>query len=87
MRNETTNLLSPTVMACSHLGYGALRIENTFMNVGQASALAASLAIDMGVAVQDVPYSTMRRHLIATGAVIDASAVGMPNNTGLGIQP
>lgn len=83
MRSEATNLMSPTVMAVSHLGYGALRIENTFMNIGQAAAFAASAAIEMDVHVQDVAYSVLGPKLIQAGAVIDASIVGLPNNTGL----
>ncbi|RDL36235.1 uncharacterized protein BP5553_06847 [Venustampulla echinocandica] len=83
MRQEATNLMSPTVMAVSHLGYGAVRIENTFMNVGQAAAFASSVALDMGIAVQDVPYSKLGPKLIRSGAVVDASTVGLPDNTGL----
>ncbi|ETS76295.1 hypothetical protein PFICI_11682 [Pestalotiopsis fici W106-1] len=75
MRNETTNLMSPTVMAVSHLGYGAVRIENTFMNLGQAVAYAASVALEMRVDVQDVPYSVLGARLSAANAVLDATTV------------
>lgn len=83
MRNEATNLMSPTVMAVSHLGYGAVRIENTFMNLGQAVAYTASTALDMDVDVQDVPYSVLEAKLKEANAVLDATTVGMPDNSGL----
>lgn len=81
MGHEATNLISPTVMAVSHLGYGAVRIENTFMNTGQAAGLMASLAIELGVGVEDVPYSTLGPRLLQSGAVLNASAVGLPDNS------
>ncbi|KXJ88644.1 FAD dependent oxidoreductase-domain-containing protein [Microdochium bolleyi] len=81
MRAEATNLMSPTVMAVSHLGYGAVRIENTFMNIGQALAFAADVALDRGIPVQDVPYSVLGPRLAEAGAVLDASTVGMPDHS------
>lgn len=81
MRNETANLLSPTVMAVSHLGYGAVRIENTFMNTGQAAAFIASIALGLGLDVEDVPYSVLGPELLQAGAVLNASAVGLPDNS------
>ncbi|KAF3013741.1 hypothetical protein E8E14_007517 [Neopestalotiopsis sp. 37M] len=83
MRKEATNLMSPTVMAVSHLGYGAVRIENTFMNLGQAVAYAASTALEMEVDVQDVPYTVLGAKLKEAKAVLDATMVGMPDNSGL----
>lgn len=79
MRNETSNLISPTVMATSHLGYGTVRIENTFMNIGQAAAFIASIALELGVEAEDVPYSVLGPRLLEAGAVLNASAVGLPD--------
>lgn len=77
--NECTNLLTPTCPSSSHVAYGAIRIEFTFMALGQATAIAAVLAIDAGTGVQQVNYSQLKENLIKAGQVIDAAQVGMPD--------
>ncbi len=77
-KNECTNLLTPTCPSCSHVAYGAIRIEFTFMALGQATGLAAVLAIENGVSVQQVDYTLLKGTLVKTGQIIDASVVGMP---------
>lgn len=77
-RNECTNLLTPTCPSSSHVAYGAIRIEFTFMAMGQATAVAAALSIDHSCSVQDVEYKTLRDKLVALGQVVDVSQVGMP---------
>ncbi len=60
---ECANLLVPVCLSSSHIAYGSIRMEPVFMLLGQAAATAASLAIDAGVAVQDVEYAALRRRL------------------------
>src|SRR5690606_12701691 len=59
-REECTNIITPTCPSASHLAYGAIRIEFTFMELGEAAGAAAVLAIDKGLAIQDVPYATLK---------------------------
>lgn len=40
------------------------------MILGQSAATAASLAIDGGLAVQDVPYEKLKKHLLDDGQVL-----------------
>lgn len=55
VRSECTNLLVPVCMSASHIAYGSIRMEPVFMVLGQASAIACSLAVKDGMAdVQDV---------------------------------
>lgn len=61
--SECTNLLTPTCPSSSHLAYGAIRLEWTFMELGQAVGTAAVLAVDSGGPVQNVPYGTLRTAL------------------------
>jgi len=55
-RSECTNLLVPVDLSASHIAYGSIRMEPVFMLLGQAAGIAASLAIDEYMSVQEVPY-------------------------------
>jgi hypothetical protein len=56
---ECVNLLVPTCLSSSHIAYGSVRMEPVFMVLGESAAIAGCLAIDAGVAVQDVPYTRL----------------------------
>ncbi|MDE7443668.1 MAG: FAD-dependent oxidoreductase, partial [Muribaculaceae bacterium] len=51
-RGECPNLLVPVCLSASHIAYGSIRMEPVFMDLAQVAALAASQAIDRGIAVQ-----------------------------------
>ncbi|MEI9999148.1 MAG: FAD-dependent oxidoreductase [Verrucomicrobiota bacterium] len=60
-RDECSNLLVPVCISASHIAYGSVRMEPVFMILGQSAALAAGLALEMGLnAVQDLPYAALR---------------------------
>lgn len=61
---ECTNLLVPVCVSSSHIAYGSIRMEPVFMILGQSAATAASIAIDEGIAVQDVEYDKLRTRLL-----------------------
>jgi hypothetical protein len=46
-------------------------MEPVFMVLGQSSAIAASLAIDAGIAVQDLPYDKLKTELAANRQRLD----------------
>ncbi len=69
-REEATNLLTPTCVSSSHIAYGAIRLEQTFMSLGQAAATAAALAWETGADVQDVRYEELRQRLVRDGQVV-----------------
>ncbi len=72
-RVEASNLAVPVCLSASHIAYGSIRMEPVFMILGQSAATAAVLAIDAGIAVQDVPYDKLRTRLIADGQVLEFS--------------
>lgn len=74
-QEECTNLLVPVCLSSSHIAFGSIRMEPVFMILGQSAALAASLAIDSGVAVQEVDYATLERQLLDEKQVLSAPAV------------
>jgi hypothetical protein len=70
-RGEIANLFAPVACSATHIAYGSIRMEPVFMILGQSAATAAALAIDGGVAVQDVPYAALRARLLADGQVLE----------------
>ncbi|MCU0785054.1 MAG: FAD-dependent oxidoreductase, partial [Verrucomicrobia bacterium] len=68
--NECDNLLVPVAMSCTHVAMSSLRIEATWMLIGQSAGIAAALAADQNVAVQDLPYATLKPRLEAHGQVL-----------------
>jgi hypothetical protein len=68
---QCTNLLVPVCLSASHISYGSIRMEPVFMVLGQSAATAAALAIDAGVPVQQVNYSTLRERLLRDKQVLD----------------
>ena len=69
---ECENLLVPVAVSASHIAYGSIRMEPVFMILGQSAATAAALAIDGGLAVQQLPYDALRERLLADGQVLEA---------------
>jgi len=69
--SECSNILTPTCPSSSHIAYGAIRIEFTFMALGQACGVAAALAVDDGLNVQDVPYRLLRKQLLDDSQVLE----------------
>jgi hypothetical protein len=70
-RGQAPNLLVPVCLSSSHIAYGSIRMEPVFMILGQSAATAAVMAIEAGIAVQDVPYDKLRDRLLAGGQVLN----------------
>ena len=67
---DIDGLLVPVACSCSHVAYNALRMEPVFMALGQASGIAAHLAVRDGLAVRDVPPGELQRLLVERRGVI-----------------
>jgi len=70
--NECTNLLAPVCLSASHIAYGSIRMEPVFMMLAQSSAVAACLAIDNKIAVQQVNVKSIQQ-LLKTNPLADGS--------------
>ncbi|MEO6593292.1 MAG: FAD-dependent oxidoreductase [Planctomycetota bacterium] len=75
-RAQVQNLLVPVCLSASHIAYGSVRMEPVFMVLGQSATIAAGLALELGVAVQDVPYAALRERLLAAGQVLQFAPTG-----------
>jgi hypothetical protein len=73
-KGQTDNLLVPVCVSASHIAFGSIRMEPVFMILGQSAATAAVMALDAGLAVQDVPYAKLRERLLKDGQVLEYGA-------------
>ncbi len=64
---DATNLLNPVTLSATNVAYSALRMEPTFMILGQSAGVAAALAAETGQDVQALDYATLRQRLLAGG--------------------
>lgn len=62
---ECTNLFVPVCLSATHIAYGSIRMEPVFMVLGQASAVAAGMAIDKNLPVQQVNVKQLQQQLEA----------------------
>ena len=68
---EIDNLLVPVCLSGSHVGWGTIRLEPTWMPLGEASAVACRLAAEDGHGlVAEVDVDRLQRRLLAQGTRI-----------------
>ena len=70
-RSECRNILTPTCLSSSHIAYGAIRLEWTFMILGETAGIAAELCLNENIDVQDLPYELLKNRLLKNGQIIE----------------
>lgn len=68
---DATNFLNPVTLSSTHIAFAAIRMEPTYMVLGQSAATAAVLAIEQGVKVQDVDRHKLTKRLKADSQVVE----------------
>lgn len=68
--NMIDNLLLPVPVSGSHIGFSTIRMEPCWMALGQASGIAASLAIDNQSKVKNINLRELQNLLIAQKATL-----------------
>lgn len=69
-RAQASNLLNPVTLSASSLAYSSIRMEPTYMALGQAAGTAASMAIEGSASVHDVDVPALRDRLQRAGQVL-----------------
>ena len=67
-------LIVPVAASTTHVAYSSIRVEPTWMVLGQAAGVAADLAIRHDVAPRNVPIDELQQTLVEQGQVIRHSA-------------
>ncbi|MDB6076218.1 MAG: hypothetical protein JWO89_3858, partial [Verrucomicrobiaceae bacterium] len=70
-KTECTNLLVPVCLSASHIACCSLRMEPVYMALGQASGVAASMALKAGTEVQNINVATLQTKLREQNAVLE----------------
>ena len=73
-KGQCENLFSSICLSASHVAHGSIRMEPVFMALSQSAAIAAGLAIDKNISVQDVPYAELREKLEAAKQIVRPEA-------------
>lgn len=68
---ECENLLVPVCVSSSAVAFCAIRLEPTWMHLGEASGMAASLAIKNRSAVQDIDVGTLQQMIKNQGIALE----------------
>lgn len=68
--SECSNLLVPVALSCTHVAYSSIRVEPTWMILGQSAGIAAALSAKQNLAVQRLPYPALRERLLAQKQVL-----------------
>lgn len=70
-KSEAANLLVPVCFSATHVAYSTLRMEPQYMILGHAAGVAAKLALQNSVDVQDVDTRELTRILLSQGAITE----------------
>ena len=86
-RSECINLLVPVCLSSSHVALSSIRVEPTWMMLGQSAGVAAAAACQGKIDVQDLPYARLRERLSGQNQVLDFPAEyvagdGLPSKPG-----
>ena len=68
---QCDNLIVPVALSCTHVGISSLRIEGTWMIIGQSAGVAAALTAFKDATVQELPYPKLRERLLAQKQILE----------------
>jgi hypothetical protein len=63
-KEECTNLLVPVCVSASHIAFGSIRMEPVFMVLGQSASIAAAMALEKDLPLQDLKYDQLKEKLL-----------------------
>jgi len=75
-KGECDNLIVPVCVSASHIAFTSLRMEPVWMILGESAGVAAAIAVDGGIPVQDVSYETLRPKLDELGQKLVRAGYG-----------
>jgi FAD dependent oxidoreductase len=68
--DQCNNLLVPVALSCTHVAISSLRIEGAWMVIGHGTGIAAALAANQNIPVQELAYAQLQKRLLVQGQVL-----------------
>ncbi len=68
---QVDGLIVPVAASTTHVAYSSIRMEPTWMALGQAAGTAAALAIEQGCALRSIPIPALQKNLKEAGQVLE----------------
>lgn len=75
-KSEIQNLLVPLCMSASHIAYSSIRMEATYMLMGESAGIAAALSLKSGKAVQEIDRARLTAQLKKYGQILEWDGKG-----------
>lgn len=75
-KEDCENLLVPLCMSASHIAYSSIRMEATYMVMGESAGIAAAQCIEERCAVQDIDGSKLTQSLLKFGQILEWDGKG-----------
>ena len=72
--DECVNLLVPVCLSSTHVAFSSIRVEPTWMMLGQSAGVAAAMAYETKTDVQKLPYGELKQRLLKQKQVVDFPA-------------
>ena len=73
---ECENLIVPLCMSASHVAYSSIRMESTYMVMGESAGIAAALALKEKKPVQDINRKNLTAALQRNGQILEWDGYG-----------
>jgi hypothetical protein len=70
-KEECSNLLVPVCASASHVGFCSIRVESTWMQLGNSAGIAAAMCSKKNIPVQDIPIPELQNRLKQNGVIIN----------------
>jgi len=67
---DLENLLVPCALSATHIGFGTLRLEPTWMHIGESVGIAAGIAADRGVRPGELDPDGLQQTLVERGIMV-----------------
>ncbi len=74
-QSECANLLVPVCVSASHVAFSSVRVEPAWMVLGESAGIAAAIAVEDGVPVQQVDIAKLQQRLKEKGQVLELPVI------------
>jgi hypothetical protein len=67
---DVDNLLCPVALSATHVGFGTIRLEPTWMHIGEAAGMASAIGVQTDRSPADVDVEDLQRALLERGHML-----------------